>query len=235
MDSAPSDPTLDLMHRAVLFAPPLPPVRLKPDAVVVIGRHHSCELSVRCDDVSRRHAEVKAVESRFQIEDLSSTNGTFVNGEKIDQAQILLPGDRIEVGSTLITFCCIEAAMDADPGQSDGRQTLLQLEPPPSDAFRGSLSELPPFALLQVLEMGSKTGMLEIDGGEAPGRIWFANGMPIHAESEKQVGFDAALQLASATRGHFRFQPQDPEVERSIEASVTELLLEACRLADEGS
>ncbi len=236
MDSDLSNSTLDVKrHHAMLFSPPQPPVRLRPGAEVVIGRHHSCDLIVRCDDVSRRHAEVRAEGTHFEIEDLSSTNGTFVNNEKIEGTQTLLPGDRIEIGSTLVTFCYIEAAMDSGPAETDGgKETVLQLEPRTSEAFRGALSEIPPFALLQLMEMGAKSGLLEIEGGEAPGRIWFAGGDPIHAESEKHLGFDAALQLVSATHGRFRFEPQDVlAIDRTIQASVTELLLEACRQADE--
>jgi pSer/pThr/pTyr-binding forkhead associated (FHA) protein len=234
MDSDPTDATLALgRHQAMLFSPPQPPLRLQPGSEIVIGRHHSCQLSVRCDDVSRRHAEVRSEGSHFEIEDLSSTNGTFVNGEKIEGARALMPGDRIEIGSILVTFCTIEAAMDSDKGETDPGQTVLQLESRPSEAFRGALSEIPPFALLQVLEMGSKTGVLEFEGGEVPGRIWFSHGLPVHSESEKQLGFDAALRMVSATQGRFRFEPQEITVDRTIQASVTELLLEACRIADE--
>ena len=232
MDSDPSDAPQSQRH-AMLFCPPQPPLRIEPGAPLVIGRHHSCDLSLRCEDVSRRHSEVRARESHFEIEDLSSTNGTFVNGEKLDGTRTLVPGDRIEIGSRLITFCYIEAAMETDAGISDGGKTLLQLEPRPSEAFRGALSEIPPFALLQVMEMGSKTGLLEIEGGDTAGRIWFESGMLVHAETEKQVGFDAALQLVSATQGRFRFEPHDFSVDHTIQASVTELLLEACRQADE--
>lgn len=236
MDSDLDDPTLDLSRQhAMLFCPPQPPLRIQPGVAVVIGRHKSCDLSVRCDDVSRRHAEVRADGSRFEIEDLSSTNGTFVNGERVAGPRTLLPGDRIEIGSTMVTFCHIEATLDSDPMESDGGQTLLQLDPPVSEAFLGSLAEIPAFALLQVMEMNSQTGILQIEGTELPGRIWFASGMPVHAETEKQIGFDAALQLVGNTQGRFRFEPGDVGVERTIQASVTELLLEACRQADDAA
>ncbi len=236
MDSQQDDSTLDVSrHHAMLFCPPQPPLHLQPGSTVVIGRHNSCDLSVRCEDVSRRHAEVRADGSRFEIEDLSSTNGTFVNGEMLAGPQTLVPGDRIEIGSMVVTFCYIEATLDADPIANDGNQTLLQLDPPTSEAFRGSLCEIPAFALLQVMEMNSQTGVLQIDGNDLPGRIWFANGMPIHAECGKQVGFDAALQLVSNRQGRFRFEPNVAPAERTIEASITELLMEACRQADEAN
>jgi pSer/pThr/pTyr-binding forkhead associated (FHA) protein len=228
----------DRPHNAILFCPPQPPLRLRRGANLVIGRHHSCDLSIRCEDVSRRHAEVRATGSQFEIEDLSSTNGTFVNGQKISGIQPLLPGDKIEIGSSLITFCFIEAAMGSGPVGADGGKTVVQLPggSPQTDAFRGALSEIPPFALLQVMEMGSKTGILTMENPEGVGRIWFDNGFPVHAECEKRLGFDAAVTLVLGTHGSFRFEPQRAvTVERTIEASVTELLLEASRQADEAS
>jgi len=80
------------------------------------------------------------------------------------------------------------------------------------------LAEIPPFAVYQVLESG---------------RMWFASGRPIHAESEKCEGFDAAIVIANAKRERFRFEAQSVTHEPTIEASVTELLLEACRIQDE--
>ena len=97
----------------------------------------------------------------------------------------------------------------------------------------GDLAEIPPFCLFQVLEMGNMSGLLEIQSDDVTGRLWFQNGSPIHAETEKQAGFDAALTLAVAGTGQFRFQPQVGIDETTIHASVTELLLEACRNQDE--
>ena len=68
-----------------------------------------------------------------------------------------------------------------------------------------------------------------------PGRIWLEDGVPVHAESEKQVGFNAALAIVGASHGRFRFEPQASTPERSVQASVTELLLEASRLMDESA
>jgi len=236
MDSDPRDPIgVAAAGQAMLFCPPQPPVRIDPPGVV-LGRHHSCDLALRCEDVSRRHAEVRSCNGQFEVEDLSSTNGTFLNGEKLTGKHPLLPGDRIEIGSRLVTFCYIEASMDGDGSVTDARQTMLKLDAPSDgEAFRGALSEIPPFALLQVMEMGSKTGVLQFEGGNAAGRIWFQQGTLVHAETDKQLGFDAAMQLVADNQGRFRFEPGDVEVEHTIRASVTELLLEACRQADEAS
>jgi hypothetical protein len=64
--------------------------------------------------------------------------------------------------------------------------------------------------------------------------MWFENGSPVHAETEKNVGADAALALVNASEGEFSFESQEVAVEQTIQASITELLLEACRQEDEG-
>jgi len=82
--------------------------------------------------------------------------------------------------------------------------------------------------------MGRKTGILTIDSGAAQGRLWLRGGDPVHAQSKGQVGFDAAVALVNADSGRFGFEPSADLPERTIEATVTELLLEASRLLDEG-
>ena len=94
---------------------------------------------------------------------------------------------------------------------------------------------MPPPALFQLLEMGSNSGLLELAAEAGRIRVWFAMGRPIHAEAEKQVGFDAALTAVAAAEGQFRFGPCAQPPEPTIQASVTELLLEACRLQDEAA
>ena len=49
----------------------------------------------------------------YLVRDLSSRNGTFVNGELIGGPRALEPGDRIGVGSAAITFCLAQASLDA--------------------------------------------------------------------------------------------------------------------------
>jgi len=61
-----------------------------------IGRK-DCELILDDRLVSRRHAELKIVENKLVIEDLSSTNGTKVNGKKVTTTQ-LMPNDLIAIG-----------------------------------------------------------------------------------------------------------------------------------------
>ena len=55
-------------------------------------------------NVSRRHAEVRPSGGSWTVRDLGSTNGVKVNGRRIDGAQSLRPGDRIDVGTSQLTY-----------------------------------------------------------------------------------------------------------------------------------
>jgi adenylate cyclase len=73
---------------------------LRPGAPLVLGRALSSDLPVLDPTVSRRHAEVTIETAGVSIRDLGSSNGTFVNGNRITSARIA-PGDRIIFGKVL--------------------------------------------------------------------------------------------------------------------------------------
>ncbi|MBK8268852.1 MAG: FHA domain-containing protein [Planctomycetes bacterium] len=68
----------------------------------VIGRKTDADLRIPIAEISRAHCEITRNGSAVTLRDLGSSNGTFVNGERIDDAIQLAPGDRIRIGS--ITF-----------------------------------------------------------------------------------------------------------------------------------
>src|SRR6185503_2203486 len=68
---------------------------------IVVGRSSDLDLVLVEEMVSRKHARLKLIEGAIEIEDLGSTNGTFVNGERINQAR-LKEGDRILIGSNIL-------------------------------------------------------------------------------------------------------------------------------------
>lgn len=71
--------------------------------VWVIGRGHSADITVMDIKVSRAHCRIDRQGNTFYLNDLNSTNGTFLNGQQIDR-QVLHRGDYIKVGYTILAF-----------------------------------------------------------------------------------------------------------------------------------
>jgi pSer/pThr/pTyr-binding forkhead associated (FHA) protein len=77
-----------------------------------IGRA-GCDVDLSDPDVSRRHAVVRAVDGGLAVEDLGSTNGTFVNETPISGIVQISPGDRVRFGNTV--WCLAVAKRTVSP------------------------------------------------------------------------------------------------------------------------
>lgn len=69
---------------------------------ILIGRDLANDITIGDPEVSRRHARLFMREDNFYIEDLGSTNGTFLNGERISNPQQLRVGDVITLGENVV-------------------------------------------------------------------------------------------------------------------------------------
>src|SRR3954466_12522201 len=74
-----------------------------PDAPALVGRD-SRQLPLTDNTVSRRHAELVPNEESWILRDLGSSNGTYINGQRVTNRYILKLGDQIRVGRTLMVF-----------------------------------------------------------------------------------------------------------------------------------
>jgi len=72
--------------------------------VVTVGRLGDCTIPLNDTNVSRRHAEVRPSARGYVVSDLGSTNGTKVNGQRIQGEQVLADGDIVSVGGTHLRF-----------------------------------------------------------------------------------------------------------------------------------
>src|SRR5207248_3941420 len=81
---------------------------------IVIGRGGELDIVLVEDMVSRKHAKITTQGGKIVIQDLGSTNGTFVNGEKIKRAR-LKEGDRVLIGTSILKVI-------AGEGQSQPRE-----------------------------------------------------------------------------------------------------------------
>ena len=73
-----------------------------------IGRNHDCSLHLTDENASQQHARVYLENNAVLIEDLNSLNGTYVNGERIEEPVELLSGDEVIIGTTKLFFIVSE-------------------------------------------------------------------------------------------------------------------------------
>ena len=73
-------------------------------AGATMGRSRQCDVMVDDPNVSREHAEIRPRGGSWVLTDLNSTNGSRLNGQRLDHSEVLKPGDEIELGTTVLTF-----------------------------------------------------------------------------------------------------------------------------------
>lgn len=107
---------------------------LEVEADVVIGRQ-GADLTIPDEEISRRHAVVRPVERGVVVEDLGSTNGTFVNGEAVTEPVTITLGSTLRVGNSEIA---IELDLAAPTKLREvipaGEPTVARELPPPTAA-----------------------------------------------------------------------------------------------------
>jgi predicted component of type VI protein secretion system len=95
---------------------------------VVVGRENA-DVTVGDEEVSRRHLAVRPHEDGVELEDLGSTNGTFVDGARLSSVVVVSSTARVTLGETEIEIEVEEPEPEFDPGA-----TRLRERPPEPDA-----------------------------------------------------------------------------------------------------
>jgi pSer/pThr/pTyr-binding forkhead associated (FHA) protein len=83
------------------------------DDTVLIGRGKDCDIRIREAHMSRRHARLSLAENGLFIEDLQSSNGTYVNGRRIEKA-LLKNGDELSFDTVRFRVMCAKVDTDTD-------------------------------------------------------------------------------------------------------------------------
>ncbi len=212
---------------------------LRMEREIIIGRSGDLDMVLVEDMVSRKHAKIMTTGGDLVISDLGSTNGTFVNGEKIKSGR-LKEGDRILIGTSIIKVITVDGhsqlVSDVEArarleAQSQRRQST-QGRP-----MSGAIDEIPLPDLLQLLTTSRKSGVLSIRGDRGVGRIYLRKGQIYYASIDEN--FDtpprkALFRLLAWESGTFELEPPDErDVLEEIKESAEALLMEGMRQLDE--
>lgn len=88
------------------------------NAATRIGKREENDMALSDKTVSRDHIEIEYEDEQFKLRDLESTNGTYLNGNKVKEAY-LLPGDVIKLGNTQIEFRSYDEKVKIEPSDKE--------------------------------------------------------------------------------------------------------------------
>ncbi len=98
--------------------------------------------------------------------------------------------------------------------------------------FEGNMADLSLAEVIQLLNLNQRSGTLFVETDEA-GEIIFHSGQMLFGKYGALTGEEAIYKAVPQKNGRFRFEPGEKETERNIQGPTMNVLLEACRLADE--
>ncbi len=210
---------------------------LPEEGEVVIGRSSELDMVLVEDMVSRRHARIAIRDGQVMIEDFGSTNGSFVNGEKITKC-ILAEGDRILIGTSIIKV--VRAGPDSVPHRGTPARSGAPVARRSTSEVRtmsGSLSEVALADLLQLFAASRKSGVLLLTQDEKEGRIYLRDGevrFAVVGTDETVPPEKAFYRLLGWEDGMFELlTPEDRAFPHEMRGSVEGLLMEGMRQIDE--
>ena len=204
---------------------------LLPDREIVVGRASDLDMVLVEDMVSRKHAKISTGANQVIIQDLGSTNGTFVNGEKIKKTR-LKEGDRVLIGTSILKVLAAGEMQQSD--EVEARRNLEEIDKKgPSDQSKldmsGRLDEVPVPDLLQLFGTSKRTGVLSVRSEDGAGKIYLRTGAVFYAciNDDHDLGpMKAFCRLVGWEDGLFEFGPPEEEAEFVLELEdTTEALL----------
>src|SRR4051812_15882790 len=182
------------------------------DRDIFIGRSNELEVVLVEDMVSRKHARVSMQGETLSIEDLGSTNGTFVNGEKIKRAR-LKEGDRVLIGTSILKLISAAEAKNQLSGTREQVNATLEAigrsGAGKTDVTKGEIADLPLPDVLTLISSNKKSGVLEVNGDNDQGRVYFKGGRIFYAilnDNEDLGPTKALFRMASFENGNYELK-----------------------------
>lgn len=209
-------------------------------AEIIVGRSSDLDMVLVEDMVSRRHARIVVDGERITIHDLGSTNGTFVNGERVKTME-LGDGDRVLIGTSIIKVVDAEYSTATVQTQQESSQRLQEVaEHRRGNQVRsmsGAIDDVPLPDLLQLFASSRKTGTLVIKTDTDEGRICLDTGKIVSASVNERgllKSEKAIYRIVAWRHGSFYLEPaEEGALPHDVEMSAEAVLMEGMRIIDE--
>ena len=209
---------------------------LRMNREIIIGRSSDLDMVLVEDMVSRRHSKITTTDSDIYIQDMGSTNGTFVNGEKVSRSR-LKEGDRILVGTSIIKLVGIDPNQSTHTEAEAKRRLEANRQSTAGRPMSGVIEEIPLPDLLQLLSTSRKSGVLTVQSPRDIGRIYLRQGQIYFCAINDDFGIKpqkAIYRMLTWATGTFELEPAvDMQVMEEIHESTEALLMEGVRQLDE--
>jgi len=206
-----------------------------PNKEIVVGRSSDLDMVLVEEMVSRKHARIAYENDAVMIEDLGSTNGTFVNGEKIKRAQ-LKEGDRVLIGTSILKVIVMDGSSH-DQARPNLEVVAAQRRTSSPRTMSGSIDEVPLPDLLQLFSTSKKNGALVVRTEEDIGRIFLQKGVIYYAtinDLSDLPPIKCIFRMLTWQKGLFDFDASDlREFPKPVDVTVQEVLMESLRQLDE--
>ena len=207
-----------------------------PDKQILIGRSSDLDMVLVEDMVSRKHARIAMQADQIWIEDLGSTNGTFVNGEKIKRAR-LKEGDRVLIGTSILKLIAGDAQRDGMDAKRELENVAQARRTSQQRTMSGSIEEVPLPDLLQLFGTSKKSGILVIRTDDDVGRIHLKKGnisFAIINDLDDVHPLKSLFRMLTWQKGLFDLDPpEEREFPNELNVTVQETLMEGMRQLDE--
>jgi len=201
---------------------------------IVVGRSSELDMVLVEDMVSRRHAKIIITDDQIFIQDLGSTNGTFVNGEKIKRAK-LNESDRILIGTSIIKLVAADPTSTAASPQK--MEAVAKSRPTQARTMSGSIDEVPLPDLMQLFSTSKKSGVLVVRTDEGEGKIYLEKGQIVFSsvnDADDVAPLKSLIRILTWEHGTFDMEPaEEREFPTKLEMSTEGILMEGFRQIDE--
>lgn len=128
---------------------------------MVIGRQSECEIAIPSEEVSRKHAELKVTPDGVMVEDMGSSNGTYVNDRRVTR-QLMKPGDELRLDTIRFLLLAPGQEMNSPAARPDATKAApAAAKPAPAAGGRtGLMWAIVVVAVLSLAAVGAKVAGL---------------------------------------------------------------------------